>query len=269
MPSNPRGSAATARRAVGVLLALAGLSVAGCAAPRALGEGAGSPLDAYRAVLGRNAGLSSLRAVVEARISFAGSQVSLPGVLRLDGLDGFRLEVLDPLDRPLAILYADAGRISQYRPAQQVGASLGVFPDECRSVDPADWVAAVLAAQRAPVAGETVLERRVWGSDRSLERYRDKKLRQSVRYRVKGGAALPTLVSWYCGDEPVLQLRLREWVVIDAWRLPTLLEIEYVRGGLTVRLELREIEGNPPRGAQALRPRPGPETRWTSWNLPQ
>jgi len=228
-----------------------------------------SPEEILRGVLGANAGLSSVRALAEAKISYAGRRISLPGILQLDGLDGFRLDLLDPLDRPVSILYAEAGRIVQLRPWWQLGASLGVFPAACRGIDPADWVPAVLASGRATTAGERLLDRAVWGSDRTLERHRDGELRQSVRYRAEGARLVPRTVSWYCGDEAVLVLRLREWVSSDAWRLPTRFEIEYPEAGLLVHIELREIEGNPPRTAAGMLPRPGSSTRWTTWDLPR
>jgi len=220
-------------------------------------------------VLGRNAGLSSARAVVETKISYAGRKVSLPGVLQLDRLDGFHLELLDPLDRPFAILYAEEDRIVQYRPGLQVAASLGVFPAECRGLAPDDWVAAVLASSEAPSAGERFVDRASWGKDRTLERYREGVLRQSIRYSRVDAQPVPHTISWYCGDETVLQLRFREWIRGDAWRLPTRLEVDYPKAGLLVRIELRDIEGNPPPSAGPLRPRPGASTHWTTWDLPR
>jgi hypothetical protein len=270
MRNRRRSSGGAARRALVALLGLCAAALASCAGPAATGSApATAPLEAYRAVLGHNAGLSTMRAVVEARIAYAGREVSLPGVLLLDGLEGFRLELLDPLDRPVTVFFAEERRITQYRPAQQLGSSLGVFRDECVAVDPGDWVAAVLGASRAPVAGETVLERGVWGGDRVLERYRAKTLYESVRYRVRDGKAEAAVISWFCGEDAVMRLRLRGWVGVEPWRFPTTLELEYPLARLTVRLDLREIEGNPPPVDPRLRQRPGPETRWTRWNLPQ
>jgi hypothetical protein len=67
----------------------------------------------------------------------------------------------------------------------------------------------------------------------------------------------------------VLQLRVREWIASGAWELPSRFEIEYPKAGLAVRIELREIEGNPPPTGQPFRPRLGPEIGWSSWNLPR
>ena len=93
------------------------LGIAGCSSHRPGSAGpAPTPVEVYRSLLGHNQGLTSLRAVAEARLSFAGREVSLPGVLMLDSFGGFRLDLLDPLDRPLAILFADGGRIVHYRP---------------------------------------------------------------------------------------------------------------------------------------------------------
>jgi hypothetical protein len=254
----------------GALLGAALIVLAACAAPRPGTAGApASPQEVLRGVLGANPGLSSVRAVAEAKISYAGRSVSLPGILQLDGLDGFRLELLDPLDRPVAIFYAEGGRIVQFRPGSQLGASLGVFPASCGGIDPADWVPAVIAAGSAPPAGENLLDRATWGSDRALERYRDGELRQSIRYRARQARLVPGTVSWYCGEEAVLLLRFREWVGGADWRLPTRFEVEYPNAGLLVRIELREIEANPPPTGAGLRPLPGSSTRWTTWDLPR
>ena len=146
MPKSPRRSGARLGRAGVALVGAACLALAGCAAPRAKSAGpAPTPGEVYQALLGQNPGLKSVRAVAEARISFSGREVSFPGVLQLDVLGGFRLDLLDPLDRPVAVFFSDGGRIVQYRPAQRLAASLGVFPEECRGIDPADWVPLVTA----------------------------------------------------------------------------------------------------------------------------
>jgi hypothetical protein len=259
-----------AARCITGLIGAAWIALAGCAAP---GLRTAAPLPSpeavFQAVLGRNAGLSAVRAVVEAELSYAGREISLPGVLQLDGLDGFRLDLLDPLDRPIAIFYAEQGRIVQYRPGLQLGASLGVFSEACRGIGPADWVQAVIAGNGSPHAGEKLLDRPSWGRDRNLEIHRGGELRRSIRYRFAAGQAIPLAVSWYCGDDVIMKLRFREWLAGAPWRLPTRLEIEYPQSGLHVRLELREIEGNPSRSAGPLLPRPDSSTRWTTWDLPR
>jgi hypothetical protein len=270
VPKSLRRSRRAAAPAAAALLAAAALALAGCAARRPPSAGpAPSPEAVFRSLLGRNPGLSSVRAVAEASISFAAREVTLPGVLALDALGGFRLELLDPLDRPLAIVFAEEGRVVQYRPSQGLASSLAVFPADCRGVDPADWVSAIVGSSLAPVAGERLADRALWGADRSLERSRGDELRQSVRYRGGGGNPRPSSISWYCGEEPVLQLRVREWIASGAWELPSRFEIEYPKAGLAVRIELREIEGNPPPTGQPFRPRLGPEIGWSSWNLPR
>lgn len=268
MPKSPRRSAAV--RAAGAAIAAAAVVFAGCAAQRSGTAGpAPTPAEVYRSLLGRNAGLTSLRAVAEARLSYAGQAVSLPGVLTIDALAGFRLELLDPLDRPLAILFVEEGRVVNYRPGSRLAASLGVFPSDCRVVDPADWVSALLGSSVAPVPGEQLADRSLWGAGRVLERYRGSALRQSVGYRVRDGQALPRDFTWYCGEEPVLKLRPLDWITGSPWRLPARVDIEYPKAGLAITLELSEIEGNPSASRQPLRPRLGSEIRWTSWNLPQ
>jgi len=257
-------------RAAAAIVAAAVLGLAGCATQRTGSAGPPpTPGEVYRSLFGFNPGLTSMRAVVEAHISFAGREVSLPGVLLLDTFGGFRLDLLDPLDRPLAILFAEDGRVVHYRPGPGLAASLGVFPGECRGVDPADWVSMILSSSIVPVAGASLADRGLWGGGRILEGHRGGKLHQSVNYRSEGGQAIPRQGSWYCGDDPVLQIRLREWVQGPGWRLPSRFEILFPQAGLAIGMELGEIETNPPSSNQPLRPQLGSEIRWTAWNIPQ
>jgi hypothetical protein len=246
---------------------VAALLLAGCAGQRAAGPPAVTdPAALQRSLLGANEGLSGLRAVVDARLSFAGKQVTFPGVLLLQRSGGFRLDLLDPLDRPVLILFPEGRDLVQYRPSLQEAASLGPFTRACGGMDPAAWVATVLAGSPAPVDGEEVGARTFLGS-RYLERRWKGELRQSVKYSVEGGEPRPTLVSWYCGDEAVLQLRFKRWRQDPAWRIPERFEITYVQAGLTVGFELTETEPNYPQAGGAMVPRLGPETRWSVWDL--
>jgi len=270
MPRSPRTSSSPVARAAGAIAVAAVLGLAGCASHRPLSGGpAPTPGEVYRSLLGHNAGLTSVRAVAEAHLSFAGREVSLPGVLLLDAYGGFRLDLLDPLDRPLAILFGEEGRIVHYRPGPGLAASLAVFPQECRGVDPAAWVSAILASDIVPVAGVSLADRGLWVGGRILELRRGGELKQSIRYEDEVAQQLPRLISWYCGEDPVLQVRLREWVVGSSWRLPSRFEVLFPKAGLTIRIELSEVEGNPPPSNQPLQPRLGSEIRWTTWRLPQ
>ena len=51
--------------------------------------------------------------------------------------------------------------------------------------------------------------------------------------------------------------------------LPSRIEVDYPKAGLSVTVELREIEGNPPATGQPLRPEIGADVRWATWNLPR
>lgn len=270
MPKSRRRSLLAFARGAAAIAAAAVVGLAGCAAHRpAAPVRTTTPGEVFLSLLGRNQGLTSLRAVAEVRIAFAGNEVSLPGVLLLDRLGGFRLDLLDPLDRPLAILFVEEGRVVHYRPAQHLAASLGVFPPECRGVDPAEWVPAILASSVAPVAGEVLDDGRMLWGGRVLERHRSGVLHQSVRYGDVSGEAIPRQVSWYCGEDPVLQVRMLEWVKGLAWRLPSRFEISFPKAGLALQLEISEIEANPAPSSQPFRPRLGSDIRWTGWNLPQ
>jgi hypothetical protein len=243
-------------------------SSAGCSLTRTRGELERSPAEISARIFGGNAGLRSLRAVVEARFSYAGRDVTVPGVLLLDALEGFRLDLLDPLDRPLAMLFTDGPRIVQLRPSAGIAASLGVFPAAC-GVGPQDWVAGVIASSPAPRAGEVPAVHGLFGGDYALERSTAAKGRHSVRFKMENGEPVPLLFSWYCGDDAALQLRVREWVQVGTWRFPRVIEVKYLLAGFSVRMELREIEGNPALGGQPLQPRVSDTTRWTTWRLPQ
>ena len=249
------------------LAALFAAAAAGCV-PKPPAGTERSPGEVYARLLGANPGLTSLRAVVEARLSYAGRRVSLPGVLLLDALGGFRLDLLDPLDRPVAMFFSEGGRIVQYRSATGVAASLGVFPGDCRAVAPEDWVAAVLASSTAPAPGERLSVRRFFSGDPLLERWRQGALYQTVRFREAGDDLQARRATWYCEDEPVLEMKIPSSVAAGERRLPSTLEIEYVKAGLTVALELREVETNPALADSAVRPRLAASTRWTTWRLP-
>jgi hypothetical protein len=254
------------RRYLLVAAALA-LGPGGCATLGTSGPAAPGPGEIHRSLLGRNQGLASLRATVEARFTFAGTEVSLPGVLQMRQLGGFRLDLLDPLDRTLAMFFGEAGGLVQYRPGQRFAASLGTFPGECRNLDPADWVRAVLAGAVGPAAGETLVPHTFPGA--ALEVRRGGERRQSLRYEQAGGELFPTLVSWYCGDDPVMQLRFRGWRKDPRWRIPARIDLAYPQAGLEIRIDLKEVEANPPPTAQTFFPQIPSDTRWAAWNLPK
>ncbi|HEY5999258.1 MAG TPA: hypothetical protein VI078_08150 [bacterium] len=254
-------------RGLAVAAALCVLA-AGCAGQKPAAGPEQSPAEVYARLLGPNQGLSTMRAVVEAQLSYAGRRISLPGVLLLDSLGGFRLDLLDPLDRPVAMIYSEGGRIVQYRPGTGVAASLGVFPGDCRGVVPEDWVAAVLASSSGPPAGESLAIRSFW-RDRVLERRRDGALRESVRFREEAGGPTPRTYLWYCGEEdPVLQMQVRGSAEAAGRRMPGAFEVSYLKAGLTVSLQLREVESNPSLASTPVRPRLADGTNWTSWRLP-
>jgi hypothetical protein len=260
-----------ARRSIAsvLLAAFCALGAAGCAGPKPAAGPERSPAELYARLLGANAGLSSLRAVVEARLSYAGRRISMPGVLLLDTLGGFRLDLLDPLDKPVAMIFSEGGRIVQYRPGTGIAASLGVFPEDCRGVAPEDWVSAILASSTGPQGGERLAVRRLFAGDQILERWRKEGLYESVRFRVEGGEPQPRVFSWYCGEDEALRLKVTQPPASGAERrLPPAFEVGFVKAGLTVALELREVETNPVLSGSPVRPRLAEGTRWTTWRLP-
>lgn len=248
----------------GAWLALAG----GCATTGAgTAAGVGSAADVHRALLGKNPGVTALRALVEARVTYAGNAVSLPGALLLERAAGFRLDLLDPLDRPAGILFAEGAELIQYRPAANSAASLRPFPEECRGVRPADWVPVLLSSSAGPEAGTSEqLGSRPFGNS-VLERFGTDGTRQIIWFRPAGEELLPTKVSWHCGDETLLELRVRSWLAGSPVRFPARLEVSYPLAGYQLRLDVKEIQANPPPAGDLL-PRIGPDVRWWVWRLP-
>lgn len=218
--------------------------------------------------MGRNEGLNALRAVVEVRISYAGRRISFPGVLLLRRGEGFRLELLDPLDRPVMMIFPDVGGLVQYRPSLNSAAVVGTFSPECRSLDSAAWVSALLAATPALVDGGEEVSLRAFFGRRYLERSWKGDLRQRVRYQGEGELR-PMVVSWHCNDEPVLQLTFLSWQDDPVWRLPEKVRIVYLKAGLEIGMTFRETESNPPFTGGPLIPGLGPDTQWSHWNLLQ
>ncbi len=260
-----RGGAAPAAAA---LLALA----ASCATVSPGGPGAGGErpgaVEVREALLARNAGIGELRALVEARISFAGREASFPGVLLLRRPGGFRLDLLDPLDRPLAIVFAEGDRLVQYRPAEGLAASLGPFPGGCSGLGAGEWAGTVLADGAPFHPGERPRISSFFGW-RSLEISRAGQLRQSLRYEDREGGPRPIRASWYCEEEPVMELRLGAPLEGARWRLPRSFSVAWPRAGLSVKVDLREVETGAAPGRVPLAPRVDPGTRWTVWNVLQ
>lgn len=254
-----------ARLREAALAAAAALALAGCATT---GGRTIAADEAHRALLGPNPGLRAVRAFAEVGIRYLGRVVSLPAALVVDQGKGFRIDLLDPFDRPLAIVFADRGRIVQYRPAANEASALSLFPEACGGLDPALWTAALLASSAGPDDRVRERVRRTWSGDYLLERSLGPELVHAVRFDDVDGRPQATRNAWYCSDGLVMTLRVERWLEDSPWRLPAVFEVDYAHAGLRVRFELLAVDVNP-MATPATGPRPAPGTRWSPWELPR
>ena len=120
----------------------AGLSMflllgAGCASFSAGRHGTGELLNE---LFPPKAGREPLSAEANIRISYGGRGVSLPAAAAFQPPARFRIDILDPLDRPVAMIFLRDGQIVQYRPGSGVAAAVNLLPDGCRDIDAGAWV---------------------------------------------------------------------------------------------------------------------------------
>jgi len=227
----------------------------GCAS-----TGAGRP-DANALLTGLFPGDSggTLRGEAEVTLSLAGRSVSMPGALLLGGSGTFRIDLLDPLDRPAAIIFTEGRRIIRYRPAAREAAALAVFPAACSEVTPDGWVPYALGSVPSGTQG---FESVSWFGKKSLVRYERGRPAARIEYAGKGDAGTPVRISWFCGDEMAMSLR---WEDGEAgFRGFT---VEYPRARLEVKVRLGESETGIPLREDLFRPRLPAGTRWTGWDL--
>ncbi len=241
------------------------LAVTGCASL----WGAGSSVDpkaVYDAVLGSNPVLTAMRAEAEVTISFMGKGISLPGVVLLRKPDNFRVDLLDPLDRPAVLIFAEGESLVQYRPAASLAFSLKPFPPGCREGNQGAWVAAVLAGGKHSETRGRYRVRSFWGRN-YLERYREGELQERIRYREEETGAVPVEATWFCDGEPALRVELRDYRTEGSVRLPGNFTVSFPLAHLTISFRLGPVEGNPRFDEGLFHPRLGPGTQRKHWKF--
>ncbi len=210
-------------------------------------------------------GGGSLRGEGEVTMSAAGRKVSLPAVFQLGGPAQFRFDLLDPLDRPAAVLFPSGGRIIHYQPMAGTASAILPIPRRCGSAGPASWVNHLLGV--SPEKGEKggwQLQSRAGGT--ALARYEGAALREEILIGEAGGAVVPVGATWYCEGEPVLKLRKVSYTAGKGRRVPASFEVLFPKGGLKMVVAVAGAEAIP-EGTGAL---PSPELpaglRWTAWD---
>lgn len=229
-------------------------------------EGRKSPGEFFDILFPPGTGSAALRGEAEVTLSMAGRRVSLPGVLLLASPDRFRIDLLDPLDRPLAVIFSDGTRLVQYQPAASAAAFIVPVPPDCADVTPGAWVAPLLGDGEGTAAKGRWQLQSGWGGTR-LVRYEAATLRQEAGF--DEGATPPELrsLSWYCGGRPVLRLQIPSYIGGGKDRLPEGFDISYPASGLVVSARFRQVESTEAPAEQLLAPSLPDRTSWTTWDL--
>lgn len=250
-----------ARGLPAALLLTAALLGAGCGLHHRGGQDARSTLEG---LFPEGAGAGTLRGEAEITLSLRGRSLSLPGAVLLGGSGNFRIDLLDPLDRPAAVVFSDAHRVVQYRPSARAAAALAPLPEACRTVRAGGWVPFVLG-QGPPGGGREKFETLRWFGGDSLVKYEWGTIAVKIEYRTEGGDSFPSRVSWYCGEEVAMRLRYGEGEV--GGDAPARFLVEYPRAGLKIELLLRRHETGMTLPEALFRPSLPAGTRWQGWDL--
>lgn len=248
------------------LLLLTGVQP-GCAALTGQSpEGRGGPEELFDALFPPGAGGRALRGEAEVTLSMAGRRVSLPGALLMASPDRFRIDLLDPLDRPLAVIFTDGARLVQYQPGASAAAFIVPVPTGCTDVSPGAWVTALLGGGRSAAQKGGWRQQSGWGG-RRLVRYEAATLRQEAIF--EKGTTPPALrsLSWYCDGSPVMRLEIPSFSGKGGDRLPGGFDLSYPASGLVVRARFRRVEAVGAPAEQLLTPSLPGRTGWTTWEL--
>jgi hypothetical protein len=205
----------------------------------------------------------TLRGEAKITLAMAGRSISMPGAVLLGGSGTFRLDLLDPMDRPAAIIFTEGKRIVQYRPAAREAAALEALPAACRAVTPDGWVPFALGS--AP-PGDGRFQAVSWFGKDSLARYERARVAVRVEYDGSDGRTAPVRVSWFCGDEIAMSLRYDDGEGGEAGSSQGF-TVEYPLARLKVKVRLGEHEAGIPLPEALFHPRLPAGTRWTGWNL--
>jgi hypothetical protein len=253
-------------RARQLFSALILLSLAGCASLSGRTEGRPSPEETVRELFPFPVGTGVLRGEAEVSLSLAGREVSLPAAFVFRAPEGFRLDLLDPFDRPAAVVYGDGLRLVQFRPAASAAALLRPLPDRCGNLAAGEWVAALLGTPPRVSGGGSYSRFSLWGAPRLL-RYEGGVLTQRIDYRQEDGAPVPREVTWYCREEAVLRLIFRSFLDLDGRRFPREFVVTFPRARLKMEFLLEAAEFVDAVDDGLLHPDLGPGVRWKEWTL--
>jgi len=204
----------------------------------------------------------------EVSLSLGGRRVSLPGAVVMAPPASFRVDLLDPLDRPAAVLFVDGQRIVQYIPAAASAAEVKPLPAECGDISTGDWVPYAVAAGPGP-GRRPLFKPLLWLGKVSFRRFAAGELREEIICGVEAGSWAVEKVTWYCGGAPVLRLKAASPDRGAGKGGPRSFTVQFPAAGLEMEFNLREIEEGAVPGEGLLRPVLPPGTRWTSFDLVQ
>jgi hypothetical protein len=201
-------------------------------------------------------------AEAQVRISYGGRGVSLPAAAAFRPPSDIRIDILDPLDRPVAMIFLRNGQIVQYRPGDGVAAAVTLFPEGCRNVDAGAW--AGYAFGTGPDSEVRKSFRPPWLGLQELLRYSGGALAERIVYRKEGGRLRLKKVEWYCRGDVAMTLSPED----DAGKgLAWGGSIAFPLGGLSIDLEVGEVMGLPGIDESFFRPRLPAATRWLEWRM--
>ncbi len=261
MPSEGQRERRLGSSLAAALLAAAVLSLPACATTPGTGA-----VDTLEALFPGGAGAGSLRGEAEVTVSLAGGSVTFPGAVILQAPSSFRIDLLDPFDRPAAVIFSRGGELIQYRPSAAEAALLRPLPDGCRSVAPDGWVPFVLGAGPPPAGMDSYRAVRWFGGD-SLVKYEWGTIAVKIDYRPDGEGTSPSTVSWYCGEEIAMRLEFGEMRPVGGARIPGSFTVNYPGAGMKVSVALGAVEAGVPLDASILDPPLPARTRWVEWDL--
>lgn len=248
-----------ALRAAGLPLLL--LFFAGCAGLSPSGPGSTDILERLFPA-GQGGGGHSAEANI--RISYGGRGVTLPAAAAFRAPGDFRIDVLDPLDRPVAMIFLHDGRIIQYRPASSVAAAVTLMPKGCSGIAAGAW--AGYAVGEGPSAAERPLYRPSWPGLRELLRYEGGFPAERIVYSDGGEKPGLKKVEWFCRGDLVMKL-----VPAPSGGMaegePSRFAVSFPYAGLSIELEIGDLVPFPGADEAFFHPLLPATTRWAEWRL--
>ncbi len=245
--------------AAGALLLLTGCG--------ALGTGRRAPAS-LEEVLSPGPGRDGISAEAEVTFSMTGRRVSLPGAVLLSAPSAFRVDLLDPLDRPKAIVFADSQEIVQYVPAALAAARLRPFPAACGTLLPAAWVPYALGTG-PPVPQRPKFRSLSWLGRLSFQRREGGELREQIDCGADERGWFAEKVTWYCEGHPVMKVIMDRPDREGEGGTPRRFTVRYPSAGLKIDFALKSVAGEAAVAPDLLRPSLPPGTRWTAFDLVQ